>query len=70
MVDGGAETFAQNYDKYFSRQYGFWRPYVEKVINRYFDCGDLRNVFARVKCKDCRHEYLLAFSCSSAAFNR
>jgi hypothetical protein len=23
----------------------------------------LRNGFARVKCKDCNHEYLLAFSC-------
>ena len=25
--------------------------------------GDLHKGFARVKCKDCGHEYLLAFSC-------
>ncbi len=24
-----------------SRQYGFWRPYVEQVIYRYLDCGNL-----------------------------
>jgi hypothetical protein len=40
------------YDEHFSRQYGFWRPYVEQVIYRYLNCGDLHNGFARVKCKD------------------
>jgi len=34
-------------DEHFSRQYGFWRPYVEQVIYRYLDCGDLHNGFAR-----------------------
>ena len=66
-VEDYFETFVQNYDEHFSRQYGFWRPYVEQVIYRYLDCGDLHNGFARVKCKDCGHtlkgtrEYLLAF---------
>jgi len=32
------------------------------VIYRYLDCGDLHKGFARVKCKDCGHEYLPAFS--------
>ena len=45
-------------DEHFSRQYGFWRPYVEQVIYRYLDCGDLHDSSARVKCKDCGHEYL------------
>jgi hypothetical protein len=27
----------------------------------YLDCGDLHHGFARVKCRDCLHEYLLAF---------
>ncbi|MHB8830285.1 MAG: transposase zinc-binding domain-containing protein [Syntrophales bacterium] len=44
------------YDEYFSRQHGFWRPYVEQVIYRYLDCGNFHNGFARVKCKDCGHE--------------
>ncbi|HCM13277.1 MAG TPA: hypothetical protein DHW85_08855 [Lachnospiraceae bacterium] len=31
-------------------------------IYKYLDCGDLRQGFARVKCDDCNHEYLLPFS--------
>ena len=38
------------------------------VIHRYLDCGDLHFGFARVKCKDCGHEYLLPFSCKRRHF--
>jgi hypothetical protein len=62
------KSFSGSIDEHFSRQYGFWRPYVEQVIYRYLDCGDLHNGFARVKCKDCGHEYLLAFSCKRYRF--
>ena len=34
---------------------------MRQVIYRYLDCGILHNGFARVKCGDCGHEYLLAF---------
>jgi len=67
-VEDNFETFIQIYDEHYSRQYGFWRPYVEQVIYRYLDCGNLHNGFARVKCKDCGHEYLLAFSCKRRHF--
>ena len=67
-VEDYFETFVQEYDDRFARQYGFWRPYIEKVIYRYLDCGDLSHGFARVKCKDCGHEYLLAFSCKRRHF--
>ena len=67
-VEDYFETFVGIYDEHFSRQYGFWRPYVEQVIYRYLDCGILHNGFARVKCKDCGHEYLLAFSCKRRHF--
>ena len=67
-VEDYFETFVGIYDEHFSRQYGFWRPYVEQVIYRYLDCGDPHNGFARVKCKDCDHEYLLAFSCKRRHF--
>ena len=63
------EIFVGIYDEHFSRQYGFWRTYLEKVIYRYLDCGDLHNGFARVKCKDCGHEYLLALTCPSDAYS-
>jgi len=67
-VDDYFETFVRVYDEHFSRQYGFWRPYVLQVIYRYLDCGDIHNGFARVKCKDCGHEYLLAFPCKCRCF--
>ena len=67
-VEDYFEALIQVYDDNFSRDYGFWRPYVEKVIHRYLDCGDLSHGFARVRCKDCGHEYLLAFSCKRRHF--
>ena len=36
-VEDYFETFVRIYDEHFSRQYGFWRPYVEQVIYRYLD---------------------------------
>ena len=51
------------WDDLYQSCFGFWRPYVMDVIHRYLDCGDLHLGFARVKCEDCGHEYLLAFSC-------
>jgi uncharacterized OB-fold protein len=38
------------------------------VIYRYLDCGDLHLGFARVRCCDCGHEYLLPFSCKRRHF--
>ncbi|MBW2651737.1 MAG: transposase zinc-binding domain-containing protein [Deltaproteobacteria bacterium] len=67
-VEDHFETFEQVYDERFNRQYGFFRPYTKEVICRYLDCGDLRHGFARVKCPDCGHEYLLAFSCKRRHF--
>ena len=67
-VEDHFEAFEQVYEERFERQYGFFRPYVARVIHRYLDCGDLHNGFARVKCADCGHEYLLAFSCKRRHF--
>ena len=52
----------------YEQRYGFWRPYVLDVIYRYLDCGDLHCGFARVRCDQCGHEYLLAFSCKRRHF--
>jgi hypothetical protein len=51
-VEDYFEALMQVYDDNFSRDYGFWRPYIEKVIYRYLDCGDLSHGFARVRCYD------------------
>jgi ribosomal protein S27E len=62
------ESFEQVYEDRFERQYGFYCPYVKQVIYRYLDCGILHHGFARVRCEDCGHEYLLAFSCKRRHF--
>jgi hypothetical protein len=67
-IEDHFEEFEQVYEDRFERQYGFFRPYVKQVIYRYLDCGILHNGFARVRCKDCGHEYLLAFSCKRRHF--
>jgi len=67
-VEDHFESLEQVYDERFSKQYGYFRPYVKDVIYRYLDCGDLHNGFARVKCGECGHEYLLAFSCKRRHF--
>ena len=67
-VEDHFETFIQVYEERFERLYGFFRSYIQKVIYRYLDCGNLHNGFARVRCKNCGHEYLLAFSCKRRHF--
>ena len=67
-VEDHFETFGQVYEQRFERRYGFWRPYLQKVISRFLECGDLHHGFARVKCRDCYHEYLLGFSCKRRYF--
>ena len=37
--------------------------HVEQAFEAYLDCGILANGFARVRCPDCAHEKLVAFSC-------
>ena len=67
-IEDNLETFEHVYDERFSRQYGFFRPFVKGVIYRYLDCGDLHSGFARIRCPDCGHEQLLAFSCKRRHF--
>ncbi|MHB1376403.1 MAG: transposase zinc-binding domain-containing protein [Candidatus Humimicrobiaceae bacterium] len=35
---------------------------------QYLDCGIFTNRFARVICRNCKNEYLLAFSCKRRHF--
>jgi len=36
-VTGRADRRSDIYDDHFSRQYGFWQPYIEQVIHRYWE---------------------------------
>jgi hypothetical protein len=56
------------YDDRFAREYGPWRPVVTQVADKFLACGILEHGFARIRCDDCAHEYLLAFSCKGRYF--
>ncbi len=50
------------YDERFAHRYGYWRPVIAEVVEKYLACGILEHGFARVRCGACKHEYLLGFS--------
>ena len=68
VVEDNYEIFERVYERKYQAKYGFLRPIVSKVIYQYLDCGILHNGFARVKCRICNYEYLLAFSCKRRHF--
>ena len=37
--------------------------YVEQTFRRYLECGVLAHGFARARCAQCGHDFLIAFSC-------
>ena len=55
--------FEECYDRLFRRKYGFNRPVISHVVRKYLECGGLHQGFARIKCPDCHHQFILAFSC-------
>lgn len=67
-VESHFEELERVWEERYQHKYGYWRPYVMDVIYKYLDCGDLHQGFARVKCSDCQHEYLLPFSCKRRHF--
>lgn len=42
--------------------------YIKKEFHEFLDCGMLQKGFLRVRCEDCHHERLLAFSCKKRGF--
>ena len=62
------DAFLEVYEERYQTRYGFLRPIIPEVVNKFLDCGDLEHGFARVRCDHCKHEYLLAFSCKGRWF--
>ncbi|MFC1799748.1 transposase [Candidatus Eisenbacteria bacterium] len=56
------------YDSLFQRRYGYLRPVVREVVERYLDCANPMCGFARIRCPECTSEYLLTFSCKTRHF--
>ena len=49
-------------------RYGFWRGALEDAVYAFLDCGILDHGFARVRCDECRAEFLVPFSCQRRSF--
>jgi hypothetical protein len=68
LVSDHLQRLQTAYDECFAREYGPWRPVVAQVADTFLECGVLDHGFARIRCDDCAHEYLLAFSCTCRYF--
>ena len=62
------DRFLTEYEERFEKEYGFFRPIIKEVVERYLDCGNPRCGFARIRCPDCGEERLLMFSCRTRGF--
>ena len=62
------DRFLAEYESRFEKEYGFLRPIIKDVVERYLDCGNPRCGFARIRCPDCGEERLLYFSCRTRGF--
>ena len=67
-LSGHFDGFLELYEERYQPRYGFLRPIIPEVVNKFLDCGDLERGFARVRCDHCKHEYLLALSCKGRWF--
>ena len=62
------ERFLTEYEGRFEKEYGYFRPVIKEVVERYLDCANPRSGFARIRCPDCGGEHLLTFSCKTRGF--
>jgi hypothetical protein len=57
------DDFERVYPERYQQRYGYWRPVIRSSIDKFLKCGDFKEGFARVRCKDCGEEFFVAFSC-------
>ncbi len=60
------QIIKQHYPDFLSEMEAQDRPlpsYVQDEFEAFLECGRLENGFLRVRCEDCKHEHLVAFSC-------
>jgi hypothetical protein len=62
------EKFLGEYEDRFEKEYGYFRPVIKDVVEKYLDCGNPVCGFARIRCPDCGEERLLMFSCKTRGF--
>lgn len=62
------EEFLREYESRFEREYGFLRPMIQGVVEKYLDYGNPICGFAHIWCPDCGEERLLCFNYKSRGF--
>jgi ribosomal protein S27E len=67
-VDTHYEEFKRVYPRRYRKDFGYWRPVIDDVVDKFLRCGDPEHGFARVRCTDCEHERFVAFSCKRRGF--
>jgi len=63
LVNEYFDEFERIYPEKYEKTHGYWRPIIRKSIEKFLKCGDLKEGFARVKCKQCGKELFVAYSC-------
>jgi len=53
------DEFVAEYENRFEREYGYFRPVIQEVVEKYLDCGNPKCGFVRIRCGDCGSEFLL-----------
>ncbi len=62
------DMFLEVYEERYQPRYGFLRPIIPEVVNKFFLCADLKQGFARIRCDHCKHEFILPYSCRQRYF--
>ncbi|MBD3242937.1 MAG: hypothetical protein GF331_20260 [Chitinivibrionales bacterium] len=65
LVTERFDEFERVYAERYQKLYRFWRLIIRASVQKILKRGDLKVGFARVRCPDCGHEFLVAFSCRS-----
>ena len=47
------DQFISEYEDRFEKEYGYFRPVIREVQEKYIDCGNPKNGFARIR--GCNH---------------
>jgi hypothetical protein len=68
LVETHYDEVKGQWEERFEGRYGYWRGFVDGVVQRYLDCGVFRAGFARVRCPGCAAEFLVACSCRGRGF--
>jgi hypothetical protein len=61
LVSDHLHRLQTGHDERFARKYGWWRPIVAQVADKFLACGLLHYGFARIRCDACAHEFPLVF---------